>query len=80
MKWLDGDFVDLNPTTVVQLPTVAVPSPNRDAIVQAFTAALRIIESQKASRQRSLAVTCLEEAFMHAVFSDASIDSPVRMR
>ena len=66
--------------TSLDLPTVTLPSPNRDDLVQAFTNALRIIESAKPSRQRSLAITQLEAAFLHAVLADAGIDSPVRMR
>lgn len=68
---------DLATVTVTDL---ALPSPNRDAIVHAFINVLRIVESQKPSRQRSLAITQLEEAFFHAVLGDAGIDSPIRMR
>jgi hypothetical protein len=54
--------------------------PNAQALVIAFTNVLRIIQSQPPSRQRQLAITSLEEAFIHAVFGDVGIDSPIRTK
>ncbi len=46
----------------------------------AFSVALRLIEAQSPGRQRSLAITHLEDAFMHAMLGGMGIDSPIRMR
>ena len=54
--------------------------PNAEELVIAFKNVLRIIQEQPPSRQRQLAITSLEEAFMHAVFGDVGIDSPIKIR
>ncbi len=60
--------------------TELIKAPDMPALTAAFTSALNAIEQQKPSRQRSLAITLLEESFFHAALSGAGIDSPIRMK
>ncbi len=57
-----------------------VEAPNLAALEAAFKATLALIEQQKPCRQRALTISALENAFFHAVLSDAGIDSPIRMK
>ncbi len=57
-----------------------IEAPNLTAIEAAFRAVLDLLEAQKPNRQRALALINLEEAYFHAVLSDAGISSPIRMK
>lgn len=71
-----SDIVQKNSVAV----SVNVNVPNAPDLQRVFTEALAVLEKIPASRQRSLAITKLQESLVHAAMADVRLDCPIRMR
>ena len=49
-------------------------------LVLAYENARRLVDAMRTGTQKRLALEALETSFVHAVFADAQIESPIRMK